>query len=151
MKIGQQLQSGGKGIIKNQGGRPTKYKKRFISEVNDYLQEMSKYRDKLPTIEGFSIRLGVNITSIYEWMKSEKEFSKAIQDIKTVQHEKLVNDGVYRKTNSPIVKLILMNNHGYKERTDTTSDNKALPTPLLQNLTIHAPKDEVLEGEEVLK
>jgi hypothetical protein len=151
MKIGQQLQSNGKGIIKNQGGRPTKYKKSYIAKVDDYLLKMSKYKDKLPTIEGLSIELGIAVSSIYEWMKVEDRFSEAIQRIKTVQHEKLVNDGVYRKTNSPIVKLILMNNHGYKERTDTTSDNKALPTPLLQNLTINAPKDEVLEGEEVLK
>lgn len=151
MKIGSQLQSNGKGIIKNQGGRPTKYKKSYIAKVDDYLLKMSKYKDKLPTIEGLSIELGIAVSSIYEWMKVEDRFSEAIQRIKTVQHEKLVNDGVYRKTNSPIVKLILMNNHGYKERTDTTSDNKALPTPLLQNLTINAPKDEVLEGEEVLK
>lgn len=134
MKIGQQLQSGGKGIIKNQGGRPTKYKKTFVQEVYDYLEELKKLPRQLPKIEDIAIRLNVNVDTVNEWRKLDKRFSVAIEAVKDRQAQKLLDDGIYGKTNSTIVKLVLMSNHNYKERSDQTSDNKVLPTPLLQNL-----------------
>ena len=50
----------------------------------------------------------------------------------THQAKQLIDDGIYggKEVNSTIVKLLLQNNHGMKERTDTTSGDKPLPTPI---------------------
>ena len=48
------------------------------------------------------------------------------------QAEQLINDGIYLDVNAVIVKLLLQNNHGMKERNDITSNDKELlPEPLL--------------------
>jgi hypothetical protein len=82
----------------------------------------------LPKIESFAIRLGVSKDSLYEWAKLYPEFSDALKKILLKQAEQLIDDGIYggKEVNSTIVKLLLQNNHGMKERTDTTTNDKDL-------------------------
>lgn len=123
---------------KNLGGRPTKYDESFVEKAEEYLElhqdeevqvvkqssekyEMfdNKLKVKLPTIEGFARFLGVNKTTLYEWEKDHKDFSNALDKIRTEQQERLINSGLSGDYNSTIAKLILSSNHGMREKTDT--------------------------------
>ena len=118
-------------------GRPTKYEERFIEEVDNYLATTGKEQTSLPTIEGFAIYLDVSRDSLYEWAKLYPEFSDTLRRIEILQKQQLIDDGIYggKEVNATIVKLLLQNNHGMKERTDQTTNDKDLPTPILGGLT----------------
>lgn len=126
-------------------GRPSKYDPAFIHKAQDYLDDCQDTEDEfhktrgeksdsydrivevnLPTIEGFALYLGVNKTTLYEWEKIHPDFSNALDKIRIEQHKRLVNHGLAGDYNPVITKLILMNNHGMKERSDLTSDDKQL-------------------------
>ena len=109
-------------------GRPTKYDPKFIEEVDRYLSTVGREQTSLAKIVSFAIHLGVSKDSLYEWAKVHPEFSDALAKIMEKQEEQLVDDGVYggNQVNSTIVKLLLQNNHGMKERVDATSNDKEL-------------------------
>jgi hypothetical protein len=117
---------------KHAGGRPTIYDPIFIEKVDDYLKTTGKEQTSLPTIEGFAIYLDVSRDSLYEWAKKYPEFSDTLKRIETIQKQQLIDDGIYggKEVNASIVKLMLMNNHHMKERTDQTTNDKELPTPI---------------------
>jgi hypothetical protein len=117
-------------------GRPTKYNPDFINRLDEYLATTGKEQMSLPTIEGFAIFLDVSRDSLYEWAKLYPNFSDTLRRIEILQKQQLINDGIYggKEVNASIVKLILQNNHGMKERTDTTSGDKPLP---ILDLNVH--------------
>ena len=126
-------------------GRPTDYKEEYILKVDEYLEQCqdeevqvvkqssekyemfdNKLKVKLPTIEGFSLFIGVPKRTIYEWKEVYPEFSHSLDKIVTEQQNRLINSGLSGDYNSTIAKLILSSNHGMRERSDMTSDNKAI-------------------------
>ena len=113
-------------------GRPTKYDPDFVNKLPDYLKTTGREQTSLPTVEGFAIYLGVSRDTLYEWAKEHKEFSDTVRELMTIQAKQLVDDGIYggKEINASIVKLLLQANHGMRERTDVTSDDKQLPTPI---------------------
>lgn len=129
------------------GGAPTKYKSEFVDEVDRYISTTGKEQMNLPTVEGFAIYLGVSRDSLYEWSKIYKEFSDTLKKIEILQKQQLINDGIYggKEVNATIVKLLLQNNHGMKERTDATTNDKDLPTPLLGGISMS--QDEYTNGK----
>jgi len=116
----------------NKVGRPTKYDPIFIQKVEEYLQTTGKEQMHLPKIESFALYINVNKDTLYEWKKLYPEFSDALSKIMVRQAEQLIDDGIYggKEINSTIVKLLLQNNHGMKERTDQTTNDKELPAPI---------------------
>jgi hypothetical protein len=118
-----------------QVGRPTKYLPEYCQKVDEYLATTGREQTSLPMVEGFAVYLDVNKTTLYEWAKDYPEFSNALGKIKVKQLLQLVDDGIYggKEVNSTIVKLLLQNNHGMKERKDYTSGDK--PVPILNALS----------------
>ena len=118
--------------MKHAGGRPTKYNPNLCDELDKYLKTTGKEQMSLPTIQGFSLWLNVNDDTLNEWSKKHKQFSATIERLKRLQAQQLIDDGIYggKEVNATIVKLLLQNNHGMKERTDTTTNDKDLPTPI---------------------
>jgi hypothetical protein len=118
-------------------GRPSKYKPEFCLEVDSYLSETGHGTMHMPKIESFAIRLGVSKNTLYEWAKENPDFQDALNRIMLFQGERLIDDGIYggKEVNSTIVKLLLQNNHGMKERVDNTTNDKDLPTPILGGIT----------------
>lgn len=102
-------------------GRPTKYDPSFCGKVDEYLKTATRENMHLPKIESFAIMLDVSKDSLYEWAKLYPDFSDALGRIMKAQAERLIDDGIYggKEVNSTIVKLLLQNNHGMRERTDT--------------------------------
>jgi uncharacterized Zn finger protein len=113
---------------KHAGGAPSKYDPSFIDEVDLYLQESTKENMKMPKIESFAIRLNVSKKTLYNWGDEHPEFLHALEKIMLYQGERLIDDGIYggKEVNATIVKLLLQNNHGYKERTDVTTDDQKM-------------------------
>ena len=119
--------------IKHAGGRPTKYDPSFVAAVDEYiLTTTGKEQKHLPKIESFALYINVNKSTLYDWKKLYPEFSNALDRLMLKQAEQLIDDGIYggKEVNATIVKLLLQNNHGMKERTDQTSGDKPLPTPI---------------------
>ncbi len=131
--------------------RPEKYKEEFINKVDEYLESrqdsdvdvvesendttgrvryIKKLTVKLPTIEGFALFIDVSEKSLYNWEKKYPVFLQALRKIKTEQQQRLLDKGLSGDYNSTIAKLILSSNHGMREKSDVTSDNKVLPTPI---------------------
>lgn len=128
-----------------QRGRPTDYTEDMPDKVRAYIVaskdeytefhktrgEKSDSYDRLvrvniPTIEGLAIALGVNKSTIYEWEKSYEVFSDALDELRSEQKNRLIQCGLSGDYNPLIAKLVLSANHGMKERTDMTSDEKPL-------------------------
>lgn len=121
-------------------GRPTKYNPIFVDKVDEYLKTTGKEQTTLPKIESFALYIGVHKDTLYEWAGKKKkngklmypEFSDSLKKIMLKQAEQLIDDGIYggKEVNATIVKLLLQNNHGMKERTDQTTNDKDLPSPI---------------------
>jgi hypothetical protein len=110
-------------------GRPTDYKPEYATTCLDaYLATTGREQMHLPKIESYARSLGVARKTLYNWAEKHKEFAHALDTILTLQAEQLIDDGIYggKEINATIVKLILQNNHGMKERSDHTSDDKPI-------------------------
>lgn len=124
-------------------GRPTKFKEEYIEEVDVYLSECKDEYDefhktrgaqsdsyqrlirvKLPTIEGFALRLDVSDKTLYTWSKKSPEFLLALGKIKREQKERLFAGSLSGEYNPVIAKLILSANHGMAEKTETDHTSK---------------------------
>lgn len=109
------------GQMKHAGGRPSKYEERFNDELDKYLRTTGKEQMSLPTIQGFSLWLDVDDETLTEWAKVHSQFSATLSRLKKLQAQQLIDDGIYggKEVNSTIVKLLLQNNHGMREKTET--------------------------------
>ena len=118
----------------NKVGRPSKYQDSFIEELDRYLATTGKEQTTLPTKQGFALWLDVDDETLNEWAKEHKEFSATLRRLMLLQGEQLINDGIYggKEVNATIVKLLLQNNHGMKERVDNTSNDKDINQVLVK-------------------
>ena len=118
-------------------GRPSKYDESFVNELENYLATTGKEQTSLPTKQGFALWLGVDEDTLNNWAKEHDKFFGALKKLMLLQGQQLIDDGIYggKEVNATIVKLLLQNNHGMKERTDTTTNDKDLPTPILGGIS----------------
>jgi hypothetical protein len=119
------------------GGRPTKYTEDMPERVDAYLaeckvwwEEFHKTRGdksdtyerilnvKLPMVEGFAEYIDVTKPTLYEWAKEYPEFSNALDRIIRQQHNMLATGGIAGYFSPVITKLMLSNNHGYREKSE---------------------------------
>jgi hypothetical protein len=127
-------------VPKHPGGRPTKYDPSFPDELDKYLQTTGKEQMSLPTIQGFALHLNVDSDTLNNWASAKEtdkdgvehlahpEFFGTLKKLKELQAQQLIDDGIYggKEVNATIVKLLLQNNHGMKERVDQTSNDKTI-------------------------
>ncbi len=116
----------------NPVGRPTKYDPSFVKAIEEYIATTGREQTALPTKQGLALWLNVNTDTLLEWGKEHKEFSVALEKLMYKQAEQLINDGIYggKEVNSTIVKLLLQNNHGMKERTESDVNFKGEPSAI---------------------
>jgi hypothetical protein len=130
------------------GGRPTTYSEEMLARTKEYIQECQdtiqdgKLKVNLPTVEGLSLYLGATRSTIYLWAEEHKEFSDTLDDLKAKQAQMLVSQGLANNYNSTIAKLMLSSNHGMREKSDITSDDK----PIQANTVVFADYDQSEEG-----
>lgn len=128
-------------------GRPTKYKTEFVQKVDEYLAlcvdveydwtksvtegkglsgESWEHRTKvkLPTREGFSTFIDIDMGTLEDWEHLYPDFCRALGKIKKEQQDRLIEKGLSGDYNPTIAKLILSANHGMKEKTETDITSK---------------------------
>lgn len=117
-----------------------KYKEEYCDLVDEYLNEckdgFTKITDgedtkvikkvKLPTIEGFAIKLDVVVNTLYSWAEEHPRFMKSLDKILHQQKERLANEGLAGNYNPVIAKLILSANHGMREGKDVTTGGQKI-------------------------
>lgn len=126
-------------------GRPTKYNpdvvKRTYEYINSCIDVYYNYQKgfgstdtferrvsaQFPTREGLALRLSIHTDTIVEWEKIHKTFSVALALLDQKQKEMIIRGSMNGDYNPMIAKLVLSANHGMKERSDVTSDDKPLP------------------------
>lgn len=106
------------------GGRPTKYKAEYC-DLTPYLRHC-KAKGDLPSICGYAVYLKVAEQTVDNWGKKNGEFLGSLKVLLTISKQTLMNKGLKGKYNSTIAKLILSSDHGMKERTDQTTDDKPI-------------------------
>lgn len=122
-------------------GRPTKYTEEMLTKAQEYLktcqdteyifQKMSgktdgfeeKVKTNLPTVVGLAMHLDVNRDTLYEWAKHHEEISDILTRIMELQEQRLLDGGLSNRYNPLITKMVLMSNHGYREKTALTGEN----------------------------
>lgn len=122
------------------GGRPTKYKKKYIKMVDEYLKTCGKQNEKLPKKSEYARYIGVNDNTLDNWCNEKDEegnpvhpeFLCAIKRIEEAQKEQLMDDGMYggKEVNSTMAIFLLKCNHGMIE-TDKHIHEGELNTPLV--------------------
>ena len=112
-------------------GRPTKYSPELNDELDKYLATTGKERMSLPTVQGFALWLDVNDDTLNEWTKIYPDFSATMAKLKRLQAKQLIDDGIYggKEVNATIIKLLLQNNHGMREKSDVTTNDKDVNAP----------------------
>lgn len=111
-------------------GPPSEYKEEYATtKLQEYLEQSKdtyikgpafgkKLKVRLPTIESYSLFLNVDESTMYKWAKENKDFDKALSEIKKIQKKRLMNMGLSGDYNPTIAKLILSANHGLSEKTE---------------------------------
>lgn len=110
-------------------GRPTSYTEEILLKTIAYVESCNdteedkesgvKAKVNLPSIEGLAYEIKVNRDNIYEWCKTNKDFSDIIDDLRAKQARTLLNKGLSGEYNSTIAK-VLLTKHGYREGIETT-------------------------------
>lgn len=98
--------------------RPTKYSKTLLKRAADYITTYQQYGDAIPSIEGLSIVIGVNRSTVYAWKAEHPEFSNMLDELLAAQARVLMNNGLTGDFQPTIAKLVLAK-HGYHDKQET--------------------------------
>jgi hypothetical protein len=111
-------------------GRKTKYRPIMCQKVDEYIKDCIKVEEgkerQLPSKSGVAIKFNVSTVTIDTWMEKYPEFLYALRKVNTYQLNQLENRGMNGTGNPAITKLLLSHNHGYKERSDVTSNDETI-------------------------
>ena len=78
----------------------------------------NKLKVRLPSIEGLAFYLCIARVTVYDWEKRYPEFAALVDQIRNIQADRLINNGLSGDYNSTIAKVILTK-HGYVDKTET--------------------------------
>ena len=137
----------------NKVGRPTSYSEEILVKAREYLNNPLPEDEVIHSIEGLALYINIRRSTIYDWISQEdkKEFSDIVNAVLEKQGRKLINKGLDGTFNSSISKVILTK-HGYREGIDQTTNNKDLPTPIMEVrknvLPDHSNKEDCESYEE---
>lgn len=115
-------------------GRPTDFNGDIITRSKEYIDScedelidrisgqsdsFTKYEQKLkvnlPTIEGLARYLKIHRDTVYQWEKDHQEFSDILEELRSKQAERLLNNGLSGDYNPTIAK-VLLTKHGYTDK-----------------------------------
>lgn len=105
----------------------------------------SKIVVKMPSKGGLAFHLKVSRETLYQWARENKEFSDIMEEMSSKQEEYLINKGLSGDYNPTIAK-VLLTKHGYREGTDVTTNDKDLPTPILNGISTDNSNQESSEA-----
>ena len=93
----------------------------YKAEYPEMMLDYSKREDViLPSLEGWCMENNIAIRTAYSWIEAHPPFASAYDQLKLVQKQRLQERGLLNQYNSQIVKFLLENNHGMREKADST-------------------------------
>jgi hypothetical protein len=112
---------GNKYALGNNGGAPEIYTEKWLRE------ESEKFRDWMQKetsiyFKSFAIERGYSPQRFSEFANKSPEFAEALEMAKLWQEQKLVNYGLFNKTNPNMTKFVLANCHRWSERSTLAGD-----------------------------
>lgn len=130
------------------GGRPTEYNEKILERAREYLTSLPE-DEFVHSIEGLALYLDITRPTIYDWKSQEdkKEFSYIVDKILANQGKTLINNGITKKFDSSITKLMLTK-HGYRDsiETDITSKGEKITGDITRANEIAKKYEEELKG-----
>jgi len=118
-----------KGVVYNVdglGGRPKKYTEDFINEQADKLIAWFNESPNNIYFEEFTLSQGINPNRMSEWADCNDKFSVALQIGQRIQELRLKKGATFKELDCNFTKFILINNHGYKDKTEATINGDIL-------------------------
>lgn len=92
----------------------------YCAKYPDSMLEYAMREDVIyPSLEGWCMSENVAIRTAYDWLESHPHFADAYSQLKYVQKQRLEERGLTNRYNPQIVKFLLENNHGMKEKKET--------------------------------
>lgn len=116
--------------------RPTKLTPEILAKAKTYLPWVKAHpfpdgTDRPPKLVSLSLFLGVDRNTITNWRKENPDFNDICAEITSAYEEVLVDNGLIGKYQPRVTTFLLSADHDKREKSDVTSEGKALPTPIL--------------------
>jgi len=107
------------------GGPPEKYTEKKIRPIFEkYISGGWMGDDRaIPSVKHFATKVGTSRRYLLQKAEKSEWLSHMIEDIKEVQRDTLINNGLLGKINSNITRLVL-SQHGVHEKTQSDNTNK---------------------------
>jgi hypothetical protein len=96
-------------------GRPTKYTKSMPRHVAEYTKKSLEV-DKLPTIEGLAVELGIGTRTLYDWETEYSDFSQTMDALRDTQRRLLIENGLNGTYSAQFAMFLLRSIHGMVDR-----------------------------------
>ena len=104
-------------------GRPVKYTQQFIEEEAEALLKWMKVRENI-WLNDFALDRDYHPKRLSEFAKMNEYFSLVLEKAKKRQESKLLNLGLWNKTNFNMTKMILVNHHNWQSGDQRPEDKK---------------------------
>ena len=99
----------------------------YQEKYPDSMLEYAMREDVIyPSLEGWCMSENVAIRTAYDWLESHPRFADVYSQLKYVQKQRLEERGLTNRYNPQIVKFLLENNHGMKEKKETEISGSAV-------------------------
>lgn len=135
--------------------RPTKYTTQLQDKTDWYVDNFQDtgYGELIPTVEGLAFHLDIHKSTIYDWeTHSDKpRFSDALRRLRDKQGFMTLNGGMGNAYNPTIAKLVLVNNHGYSDKSEVTNKGNASQVVYIEREEKEAAEkhiDDVVNGNK---
>lgn len=101
-------------MARHPGGRPTDYTPEMLELCREYIDNCP---DAVPIVVGLCKHINRGSSTVYQWAHEEgkEQFADILEEIKDLQHLKLITSGLNNEFNSAITKM-MMTKHGYSEK-----------------------------------
>ena len=130
------------------GGRPTKYTKEFVDNEAELLEEWMKQPGNI-VLNKFATERGYLRQRLTEFCEISEKFSDTFKKAKEWQENLLIENAVTKVFSDGFTKFILINNHGYADKSETkVSGDAANPFTFLLQKTSDKSSDLVKDEEE---
>lgn len=109
-------------------GRPTKYRPKYCQAIIDYFDILPTnakgVANDLPFILNFCLSIGINKTTLHEWVGKFPEFSNAYRIAKGKQMQHLITNTLQNRFNASFAWRAAMNMFEWREKSDNIHTGK---------------------------
>jgi len=133
-----------------------KYCKEIIKKTEKYLagdwkkkRKSEGCKDVIPSLTGLSLFLGVTRDTVMSWQRDPRkpEFTKLAREIKALQRNILLQQGLNGEFNSAIARLVL-GKHGYHPQQEIRQETSGTLSLNIVRKVIEIPHDVIDSGED---